>query len=252
MGAVFGFAGKDEDLAGLCFVRFTNNEGALHDAPVAGDGAEVGVGAGFFGGAEPEDDLLMGIGHGSGVEHFGEVRDPVAVDALGGREEFVDGLADLVERARRAEDEVVLDGVGVVQAELDGGVGGDLQSGFIKAELVGDRGDLERDECEGVEPLEGFWRVAEGSDGIEQGDAVSEGGGPAVSYGSGFEDGEMRGEKGFGAFGGPRLLWLCEEGFGGGGVELWLRHVFGEEVEDGGVVLRDAPEAEEGGLFEHS
>ena len=54
----------------------------MHDAPVAGDGAEVGVGSGFLGGAEAEHDLLMGVGHGAGVEDFGEVGDPVAFESI--------------------------------------------------------------------------------------------------------------------------------------------------------------------------
>ena len=45
-------------------------------------------------------------------------------------------MADFLEGTGSAEDEVVLDGVGVVQAKFDGSVGGDLKGGLAEAELV--------------------------------------------------------------------------------------------------------------------
>ena len=95
-------------------------------------------------------------------------------------------MADFLERTGSAEDEVVLDGVGVVQAQFDRGAGGDLEGGLIESELVGDGGDVDRDEVKGVNLFERPSSVAEGGDGIEQGEAVLEGGGAALRHGGGL------------------------------------------------------------------
>ncbi len=118
-------------------------EHAAHDHVVAGEGADVRVVAGLFGGGELDHLVLAVIKELAGPDDVGAFRDPLLVEALGTEREDLRG--DIVGLARMHEQDVVLPEVRIREGELDplAGLHGDFL--HIVAHALRHGGDAKAD-----------------------------------------------------------------------------------------------------------
>ena len=93
----------------------------------------------------------MGICHRSGMQNFGEIWNPITGDGFGVSQDIVDRESDFFQRIGSAQDEVVLDDVGVVQAKFNRGIRRDVDGSLIETKLIGDSGDFHRPPIAGSE-----------------------------------------------------------------------------------------------------
>lgn len=111
---------------------------ALHDEPVAGEGADVGVFA-LRGRRGEAQHLAVAL-----VEHFGFVQDLRGVgdeafgEAVGRFGHFVAGHADFVRGAGLDDEEIVRGDVGIFEDELHGGSGSHFELAQVVEQALGD------------------------------------------------------------------------------------------------------------------
>ena len=78
------------------------------------------------------------------MQNFGEIWNPITVDGLGIGQDIIDGESDFFQRTGNAQDEVVLDDIGVVQTEFNRRIRRDTDGSLIETKLIGYSGDLHR------------------------------------------------------------------------------------------------------------
>ena len=120
-------------------------EDAVHEAPVAGEGAEVGVVAGGGGGGEFDDVRLADADQlGAVGEDFWALWGVVLGHGLGVGEHLIGEGAQVGEFAGFDEDKVVLEGALFVdEEEHDLGTGLHFEGGFVEFHDCGEDAELE-------------------------------------------------------------------------------------------------------------